>query len=164
MFTSGRLTEVCVSLLISRLREDRVFLKTWSYAMAFKLNLQSSLRRAPSAIGALSAAALGGVVLAGMAAAGADTTFAAAETQLGAWLSGSGGRIITLIALGYAAAGAIARMSIGTILVPAGIGLLVGIGGPIVLTAVAAELPSEPIQIEVDATGLDAPIHITSAS
>ncbi|MEL6860333.1 MAG: hypothetical protein AAFZ74_18560 [Pseudomonadota bacterium] len=116
--------------------------------MAFKLKIKSKLQRGGAITIGLVTAALAGTVLAGVAAAGADTTFLAAETQLGDWLAGSGGRIITLIALGYAAAGAIARMSIGTILVPAGIGLLVGIGGPIVLTAVAAELPDEPQQIE----------------
>jgi conjugal transfer pilus assembly protein TraA len=115
--------------------------------MAFKSKIKSTLARGAAITAGLAAAALAGTVLAGAATAGADTTFLAAETQLGDWLAGSGGRIITLIALGYAAAGAIARMSIGTILVPAGIGLLVGIGGPIVLTAVAAELPDAPMQI-----------------
>lgn len=113
--------------------------------MAFKYKLQSKLRKGGAITAGVASAALAGTLLAGAAAAGADTTFLAAETQLGDWLAGSGGRIITLIALGYAAAGAIARMSIGTILVPAGIGLLVGIGGPIVLTAVAAELPDSPL-------------------
>ena len=128
--------------------------------MAFKNVFQTSIRRGLAATGVLLAAGLAGAVFSGMAAAGADTTFLAAETQLGDWLAGSGGRIITLIALGYAAAGAIARMSIATILVPAGIGLLVGIGGPIVLTAVAAELPDEAIQIEAQMPSLDAtPLH-----
>jgi len=122
--------------------------------MAFKSKFKSKLHKGGAITAGLAGAVLTGTVLAGVAAAGADTTFLAAETQLGDWLAGSGGRIITLIALGYAAAGAIARMSIGTILVPAGIGLLVGIGGPIVLTAVAAELPDEPLQIE---TQLEAP-------
>ena len=125
--------------------------------MAFKSQLQSSLRKGLGVLGAAGAAVLAGSVLAGIASAGADTTFTAAETQLGDWLAGSGGRIITLIALGYAAAGAIARMSIGTILVPAGIGLLVGIGGPIVLTAVAAELPDEPAAIEASFESLETP-------
>jgi len=116
--------------------------------MAFKSKIKSKLYNMSAITLGVASAALAGTVLAGVAAAGADTTFLAAETQLGDWLAGSGGRIITLIALGYAAAGAIARMSIGTILVPAGIGLLVGIGGPIVLTAVAAELPDEPVQFE----------------
>ena len=39
---------------------------------------------------------------------------------------------------------------------PAGIGLLVGIGGPIVLTAVAAELPDAPAQIEAQIQTVDA--------
>jgi len=116
--------------------------------MAFKSKIKSKLYNMSAITLGVASAALAGTVLAGVAAAGADTTFLAAETLLGDWLAGSGGRIITLIALGYAAAGAIARMSIGTILVPAGIGLLVGIGGPIVLTAVAAELPDEPVQFE----------------
>lgn len=116
--------------------------------MATKSKINSTFQKGSALTAGLASAALAGTVLAGTAIAGADTTFLAAETQLGDWLAGSGGRIITLIALGYAAAGAIARMSIGTILVPAGIGLLVGIGGPIVLTAVAAELPDEPITIE----------------
>ena len=124
--------------------------------MAFGSILKFSFSRGLGAVGALGAAALAGTVLAGVAMVGGDTTFAAAETQLGDWLAGSGGRIITLIALGYAAAGAIARMSIGTILVPAGIGLLVGIGGPIVLTAVAAELPDAPAQIEAPIQTVDA--------
>ena len=121
--------------------------------MAFKSKIKSKLQRGGAITIGLATAALAGTVLAGAAAAGADTTFLAAETQLGDWLAGSGGRIITLIALGYAAAGAIARMSIGTILVPAGLGLLVGIGGPIVLTAVAAELPDAPLQIEAQIEG-----------
>lgn len=127
--------------------------------MVFKSKIKSKLQKASAITLGVASAALAGTVLAGGAAAGADTTFLAAETQLGDWLAGSGGRIITLIALGYAAAGAIARMSIGTILVPAGIGLLVGIGGPIVLTAVAAELPDEPVQIK---TQIEAP-SVTSA-
>lgn len=117
--------------------------------MAFNSKIKSRLRRGAAITAGVLTAALAGTVLASAAIAGADTTFLAAETQLGDWLAGSGGRIITLIALGYAAAGAIARMSIGTILVPAGIGLLVGIGGPIVLTAVAAELPDAPMQVEL---------------
>ena len=121
--------------------------------MAFKSKIKSTLARGSAITAGLVTAALAGTVLAGMAVAGADTTFLAAETQLGDWLAGSGGRIITLIALGYAAAGAIARMSIGTILVPAGIGLLVGIVGPIVLTAVAAELPDAPMQVEAQIEG-----------
>lgn len=124
--------------------------------MAFKTKIKSKLHKGVAITAGVVGAALAGTVLAGVAAAGADTTFLAAETQLGDWLAGSGGRIITLIALGYAAAGAIARMSIGTILVPAGIGLLVGIGGPIVLTAVAAELPEEPVQIEAQMEALTA--------
>jgi type IV secretory pathway VirB6-like protein len=126
--------------------------------MAFKSKIKSILTRGGAITAGFVSASLAGTVLAGMAAAGADTTFLAAETQLGDWLAGSGGRIITLIALGYAAAGAIARMSIGTILVPAGIGLLVGIGGPIVLTAVAAELPDAPVQIEAQIETASAPL------
>lgn len=131
--------------------------------MAFNSKFKSIFARGGAITGAAIAGALGATVLAGAAVAGADTTFLAAETQLGDWLAGSGGRIITLIALGYAAAGAIARMSIGTILVPAGIGLLVGIGGPIVLTAVAAELPDAPIEIEAQAETEFAPLTISEA-
>ena len=52
---------------------------------------------------------------------------------------------------GSAAAGAIARMSIATILVPAGVGLLVGIGGPIVLASVTAEIPDTAPAFVLDA-------------
>ena len=132
--------------------------------MAFKTKIKSKLARGSAITAGAVSAALAGTVLAGVATAGADSTFLAAETQLGDWLAGSGGRIITLIALGYAAAGAIARMSIGTILVPAGIGLLVGIGGPIVLTAGAAELPDAPMQIEVQDDSASMPLLTAEGS
>ena len=101
--------------------------------------------------GAGAAALLASVLFAGLAMAGTDTTFDTAFTQLDGWLSGSGGRVITILALAYAAAGAIARMSIATILVPAGVGLLVGIGGPIVLASVTAEIPDTAPAFVLDA-------------
>ncbi len=50
---------------------------------------------------------------------------------------------MVIISIMVSAAAAVRQMGIGTILVPLGLGLLVGVGAPIALTAVGAEVPIE---------------------
>lgn len=71
--------------------------------------------------------------------AGADATFAPALTTFTDYLTGSGGKIITVMSLAGGVIGmASGRFSLGQIAVPVGVGIGVGTGVPIVTAAVTA--------------------------
>ena len=79
------------------------------------------------------------VFCAGMAHAGADTTFGPALTKFTDFLEGSGGKIIAVLSL---ASGVIAmasgRFTLGQVAIPVGVGIGVGTGVPIVTSVVTA--------------------------
>jgi hypothetical protein len=76
---------------------------------------------------------------AGVAYAGADTTFDPALTQFTNFLEGSGGKIITVLSLAGGLIGlASGRFSLGQVAVPVGVGIGVGTGVPIVTSVVTA--------------------------
>ncbi len=71
--------------------------------------------------------------------AGADATFAPALTTFTDYLTGSGGKIITVLSLAGGVIGmASGRFSLGQVAVPVGVGIGVGTGVPIVTAAVTA--------------------------
>ena len=76
---------------------------------------------------------------AGAAFAGADTTFAPALTTFTDFLEGSGGAVITVLALAGGIVGmASGRFSLGQVALPVGVGIAVGTGVPIVTSTVTA--------------------------
>ena len=76
---------------------------------------------------------------AGVAYAGADTTFDPALAQFTNFLEGSGGKIITVLSLAGGLIGlASGRFSLGQVAVPVGVGIGVGTGVPIVTSVVTA--------------------------
>jgi len=75
----------------------------------------------------------------GAAIAGADTTFAPALTTFTNFLEGSGGAVITVLALVGGIIGmASGRFSLGQVALPVGVGIAVGTGVPIVTSTVTA--------------------------
>ncbi len=74
-----------------------------------------------------------------VAVAGGDTTFATPLTTFTGYLTGSGGKIVTVLSvMGGIVAMASGRFSIGQILVPVGVGIAAGSGASVatgVLTA-----------------------------
>ena len=76
---------------------------------------------------------------AGVAMAGADTTFDPALQKFTDFLEGSGGKIITVLSLAGGLIGlASGRFSLGQVAVPVGVGIGVGTGVPIVTSVVTA--------------------------
>lgn len=76
---------------------------------------------------------------AGVAYAGADTTFTPALTKFTDFLEGSGGKIITVLSLAGGLIGlASGRFSLSQVAVPVGVGIGVGTGVPIVTSVVTA--------------------------
>ena len=76
---------------------------------------------------------------AGVAYAGADTTFGPALVKFTDFLEGSGGKIITVLSLAGGLIGlASGRFTLAQIAVPVGVGIGVGTGVPIVTSVVTA--------------------------
>lgn len=95
------------------------------------------LRPLAYAIPVLAAAA----ILAPAAYAGTDTTFNTALTQFTNFLSGSGGKVITVLSLAGGVVGlASGRFSLGQVAVPVGTGVAAGTGVPIVTAMVTATI------------------------
>jgi conjugal transfer pilus assembly protein TraA len=75
----------------------------------------------------------------GLAHAGADATFAPALTTFTNFLTGSGGKVITVLSLAGGVIGlASGRFSMGQIAIPVATGIAVGTGVPIVTSTVTA--------------------------
>ncbi|WP_230771727.1 TrbC/VirB2 family protein [Sphingomonas sp. Leaf4] len=90
-----------------------------------------------AAVSVLAAAAL----CAGPAFAGTDTTFNTALTQFTNFLSGSGGKVITVLSLAGGIVGlASGRFSIGQVAIPVGVGVGAGTGIPIVTSTVTGTI------------------------
>ncbi len=90
-------------------------------------------------VGAIVAAA--SIVGAEAAQAGTDATFGTALTQFTNFLSGSGGKVITVLSLAGGIVGlASGRFSLGQIAVPVGTGVAAGTGVPIVTSMVTATI------------------------
>ena len=78
---------------------------------------------------------------AGVAYAGADTTFDPALVKFTDFLEGSGGKIITVLSLAGGIVGlASGRFSLGQVAIPVGVGVGAGTGVPIVTAAVTATI------------------------
>lgn len=90
---------------------------------------------------AIAAATLVAVGMSEMAFAGSDTTFNTALTRFTDFLEGSGGRIITVLALAGGVVGlASGRFTLGQIAIPVGVGVGAGTGIPIVTSSVTATI------------------------
>jgi len=80
-------------------------------------------------------------IVAPAAYAGTDTSFNTALTQFTNFLSGSGGKVITVLSLAGGIVGlASGRFSLGQIAVPVGTGVAAGTGVPIVTAMVTATI------------------------
>lgn len=79
-----------------------------------------------------------GVIAAPAAMAGADTTFDSITTQFQGYLSGSGGKLAAILALGMAVIGSVFQFNIGRMLGAVGIGAAVGLGPGIVTAGITA--------------------------
>lgn len=87
----------------------------------------------------LAAAFIALVILAGPAFAGTDTTFDSAFTKFSGFLEGSGGKIISLLALvGGLVALASGQFRLNQVAVPVGVAIGVSSGIPIVTSVVTA--------------------------
>lgn len=76
---------------------------------------------------------------AGLAHAGADATFAPALQTFTDFLTGSGGKVITVLSLAGGIIGlASGRFSMGQIAIPVATGIAVGTGVPIVTSTITA--------------------------
>jgi hypothetical protein len=103
-------------------------------ALALKARTPSSLL--PYAIPVIAAAAMLGPAA---AFAGTDTSFNTALTQFTNFLSGSGGKVITVLSLAGGIVGlASGRFSLAQVAVPVGTGVAAGTGVPIVTAMVTA--------------------------
>ena len=81
------------------------------------------------------------VLVAPAAYAGTDTSFNTALTQFTNFLSGSGGKVITVLSLAGGIVGlASGRFSLGQVAVPVGTGVAAGTGVPIVTAMVTATI------------------------
>ncbi|PKP94599.1 MAG: hypothetical protein CVT77_01805 [Alphaproteobacteria bacterium HGW-Alphaproteobacteria-16] len=81
------------------------------------------------------------LMFAGVAHAGADTTFDTALTKFTDFLEGSGGKIITVLSLaGGIVALASGRFSLSQVAIPVGVGVGAGTGIPIVTSTVTATI------------------------
>lgn len=77
----------------------------------------------------------------GAAIAGTDTSFNTALTQFTNFLSGSGGKVITVLSLAGGIVGlASGRFSLAQVAVPVGTGVAAGTGVPIVTAMVTATI------------------------
>jgi hypothetical protein len=77
----------------------------------------------------------------GAAFAGTDTSFNTALTQFTNFLSGSGGKVITVLSLAGGIVGlASGRFSLAQVAVPVGTGVAAGTGVPIVTAMVTATI------------------------
>ncbi len=86
-------------------------------------------------------AVVAAVMVAPDAFAGTDTTFSTALTQFTNFLSGSGGKVITVLSLAGGIVGlASGRFSLGQVAVPVGTGVAAGTGVPIVTAMVTATI------------------------
>lgn len=86
-------------------------------------------------------AVVAAVLVAPAAYAGTDTTFSTALTQFTNFLSGSGGKVITVLSLAGGIVGlASGRFSLGQVAVPVGTGVAAGTGVPIVTAMVTATI------------------------
>lgn len=75
----------------------------------------------------------------GQAFAGADGTFDAAVTTVAGYINGSAGKLAALASLAYGMVRmATAGWSLGHVGVPISVGVIAGIGGPIVQSSVTA--------------------------
>jgi len=96
------------------------------------------LRSLAYAVPAVAAAA---VIAPAVAHAGTDATFSTALTQFTNFLSGSGGKVITVLSLAGGIVGlASGRFSLGQVAVPVGTGVAAGTGVPIVTAMVTATI------------------------
>lgn len=90
--------------------------------------------------GLLLAVAVATISSVAVAHAGADATFAAAETTLGGWITGSLGRMVALASLGVGIVTAIVMRSLMPVAVAVGIGLVASIGVSVITGMVTATL------------------------
>ena len=98
-------------------------------------------RNRASLLSYLVPAVVAAVMIAPAAYAGTDTTFGTALTQFTNFLSGSGGKVITVLSLAGGIVGlASGRFSLGQVAVPVGTGVAAGTGVPIVTAMVTATI------------------------
>jgi len=96
-------------------------------------------RSGTSLVSYLVLAVVAAVVVAPSAYAGTDASFNTALTQFTNFLSGSGGKVITVLSLAGGIVGlASGRFSLGQVAVPVGTGVAAGTGVPIVTSMVTA--------------------------
>ncbi len=99
----------------------------------------SDARSRTSLLSYLALAVVAAVVAAPAAYAGTDASFNTALTQFTNFLSGSGGKVITVLSLAGGIVGlASGRFSLGQVAVPVGTGVAAGTGVPIVTSMVTA--------------------------
>lgn len=99
------------------------------------------LRKAAAPLANLVPALVVAAIVAPAAYAGTDTSFNTALTQFTNFLSGSGGKVITVLSLAGGIVGlASGRFSIGQVAVPVGTGVAAGTGVPIVTAMVTATI------------------------
>lgn len=97
--------------------------------------------RAASLLAYAVPAAIAALMVAPAAYAGTDTSFNTALTQFTNFLSGSGGKVITVLSLAGGIVGlASGRFSLGQVAVPVGTGVAAGTGVPIVTAMVTATI------------------------
>ncbi len=105
-----------------------------------KTKILAGSRREKIALATVSVAAVA-AMCAGSAFAGTDATFDTALTQFTNFLSGSGGKIITVLSLAGGIVGlASGRFSLGQVAIPVGVGVGAGTGIPIVTSTVTATI------------------------
>jgi hypothetical protein len=98
-------------------------------------------RNRASLLSYLVPAVVAAVMFAPAAYAGTDATFGTALTQFSNFLSGSGGKVITVLSLAGGIVGlASGRFSLGQVAVPVGSGVAAGTGVPIVTAMVTATI------------------------
>lgn len=104
------------------------------------MKLKSFLNRRASRAAEVALLGVAAVVAtAGLAHAGADATFGPALTTFTNFLTGSGGKVITVLSLAGGIIGlASGRFSMGQIAIPVATGIAVGTGVPIVTSTVTA--------------------------
>jgi len=108
---------------------------------SIKLDGQKLRSKLAHAAPAIVAASLVGFGMSELAMAGTDATFNTALGRFTGFLEGSGGRIITVLALAGGVVGlASGRFTLGQIAIPVGVGVGAGTGVPIVTSSVTATI------------------------
>lgn len=90
--------------------------------------IQLVLNKNEKRVAALGAAVIGLMLFAPVAMAGADATFAAFNTKLEGWLTGSLGILIALVAFAIGIYNAVKQNGLMSIVLPFFLGLLISVG------------------------------------